>query len=88
MRLRIKSRKVSTAPQWISKYLPAHTATADEIVQRYMDNELKFIPKQKRNEELKRFITKKWLHNIKVLNRLVDKYVLIETFNPLTIKNK
>ena len=42
MRLRIKSRKVSTAPQWISKYLPAHTATA----------------------------------------------VLMETFNPLTIKNK
>ena len=85
MRTRIKSRKVSSSPAWIKQYQPAHTATADQIVQRYINNELMLVPKSNRSAELKKFITKKWLHNIKVLNKLVDKYVTTETFNPISV---
>jgi len=59
MRTRIKSRKVSSSPAWLKQYQPAHTATADQIVQRYINNELMLVPKSNRSAELKKFITKK-----------------------------
>ena len=56
MRTRIKSRKVSSSPAWLKQYQPAHTATADEIVQRYVDTDLMLVPKKHRAKRLKNYI--------------------------------
>ena len=85
MRTRIKSRKVSSSPAWLKQYQPAHTATADEIVQRYVDTDLMLVPKKHRAKRLKNYIFKTWSHNTKVYKALVDKYVITETFNPITV---
>ena len=86
MRTRIKSRKVSSAPAWIKEeYLTAHTATADEIVQRYVNKDLMLVPKKHRARRLKNYIFKTWSHNTKVYKALVDKYVITETFNPISV---
>ena len=85
MRTRIKSRKVSSSPAWLKKYQPAHTETADELVQRYVDTDLMLVPKKHRAKRLKNYIFKTWSHNTKVYKALVDKYVITETFNPISV---
>ena len=85
MRTRIKSRKVSSSPAWLKKYQPAHKATADELVQRYVDTDLMLVPKKHRARRLKNYIFKTWSHNTKVYKALVDKYVITETFNPISV---
>tara|TARA_R100000700_G_C3050111_1_gene69876 strand:- start:150 stop:410 length:261 start_codon:yes stop_codon:yes gene_type:complete len=85
MRTRIKSRKVSSSPAWLKKYQPAHKATADELVQRYVDTDLMLVPKKHRAKRLKNYIFKTWSHNTKVYKALVDKYVITETFNPISV---
>tara|TARA_Y100001937_G_scaffold35058_1_gene50325 strand:- start:86 stop:346 length:261 start_codon:yes stop_codon:yes gene_type:complete len=85
MRTRIKSRKVSSSPAWLKKYQPAHKATADELVQRYVDTDLMLVPKKHRAKKLKNYIFKTWSHNTKVYKALVDKYVITETFNPISV---
>lgn len=67
------------------KYRAAHTATADEIVQRYVNQDLMLVPKKHRAKRLKNYIFKTWSHNTKVYKALVDKYVITETFNPITV---
>ena len=67
------------------KYRAAHTATADEIVQRYVDQDLMLVPKKHRAKRLKNYIFKTWSHNTKVYKALVDKYVITETFNPISV---
>ena len=85
MRTRIKSRKVSSSPAWLKKYQPAHKATADELVQRYVDTDLMLVPKKHRARKLKNYIFKTLSHNTKVYKALVNKYVINETFNPISV---
>ena len=67
------------------KYGVAHTATADEIVQRYVEKDLMLVPKKHRAKILKNYIFKTWSHNTKVYKALVNKYVVTETFNPISV---
>jgi uncharacterized protein VirK/YbjX len=85
MRTRIKSRKVTSTPTWIKEYLHAHTATADEIVQRYIDNDLNLKPKAHRMAELVRFINKSFRNDILKAAEMKNKYCKIEVFNPINV---
>ena len=84
-----KKELVSNCPDWtkklISQYHDAHTASADDIVQRYIADNVKFLNPKKKKQIIRDFITRNWKHNISVCKALKEKYCKPSIFNPIKL---